>query len=555
MTRALREVTVTLAELLGDARMKAVAAVALAVAQAVLLLPVALLVRRIFDSEVPAHDETAIVVAGLLVLACYGASAALSVASRTLASRTAKIALSATRRRLIAQLETLPLSWHDRHDVAELHATVTLHCERVDKMLNALMSQVLPAGAALLALAVVAVVINPVLFAVLAVFVPLMLLSTRRFARAYNLALSEWHRTAEAFGGHTHVLLSALKTIRAAGAEDRDRERFQQESDAFVDAGYRAAVTGSRHQALQSSLAAFAGVAVLVVGGLLVSREQLTVGGLLAFYAVVALMLRQLSTALAAAPAVLEGSVSMARVRALGNASEPGAYEGTRRIEFSGSIDMDDVTFGYGDAKALDAVNLRIGRGELVTIVGENGAGKSTLLALMLGLYRPQRGTVCADGVPLEELDLGDLRRQIGVILQEPVLFAGTIRENLLLSGADPDEAAVRDALVASTAAEIVDGLPRGVETVLGDGGSGLSGGERQRVAIARAILARPALILLDEPTSHLPAEVGAQVVENLSELPWRPTIVVVTHDPDVASGPTRQVRLKGGRVLSEAPR
>ena len=300
-------------------------------------------------------------------------------------------------------------------------------------------------------------------------------------------------------------------------------------------------------------MAAVAGVAVLIVGGVLVSRDDLSLGGLFAFYAVVALMLRQLSTALSAVPVVLEGAVAFGRVRALAEASEPDAYRGNERVDFQGAIALEGVSFGYGETPVLTGVDLRIDAGEQVCVVGANGAGKTTLMALMLGLYRPQQGTVLADGVPLERLDLDHLRGQIGVVLQEAVLFAGSVRDNLMLGRPDADDAEIEAALRAATADDVLSTLRDGLDTVLGDGGTGLSGGERQRIAIARAVLAKPRLLLLDEPTAHLSADVSARVVANLSALAWRPTVVVITHDEQVAARVTRTVRVQDGSVVEAA--
>jgi ABC-type bacteriocin/lantibiotic exporter with double-glycine peptidase domain len=293
-----------------------------------------------------------------------------------------------------------------------------------------------------------------------------------------------------------------------------------------------------------------AGVAVLIVGGVLVSRGDLSLGSLFAFYAVVALMLRQLSTALTSVPVVLEGAVAFGRVRALAEASEPDAYGGSERVDFRGAIALDGVSFGYGQPPVLAGVDLRIEAGEQVCVVGANGAGKTTLMALMLGLYRPQQGAVLADGMPLDRLDLDHLRGQIGVVLQEAVLFAGSVRDNLMLGRPDADDAEIEAALHAATADEVLSTLGDGLHTVLGDGGTGLSGGERQRIAVARAVLAKPRLLLLDEPTAHLSADVSARVVANLSALAWRPTVVVITHDEQVAARVTRTVRVQDGAVI-----
>jgi ABC-type bacteriocin/lantibiotic exporter with double-glycine peptidase domain len=170
-----------------------------------------------------------------------------------------------------------------------------------------------------------------------------------------------------------------------------------------------------------------------------------------------------------------------------------------------------------------------------------------------VGLYRPQQGRVLADGVPLDELDMADLRRQIGVVLQDPVLFPGTVRENIAYARRDATHAEVVAAAEAATASNFIDRLPAGYDTPVGDEGVGLSGGQRQRLAIARALLGQPALLLLDEPTTYLDEASVTALMAKLDRLPRAPSVLIVTHDPQAAAHAERTIELRDGRVVSDS--
>jgi ABC-type bacteriocin/lantibiotic exporter with double-glycine peptidase domain len=541
-----------LAKLIGKLRSRLGVALVLALAQSAFLLPIALVVRHLFDHDIPRNDQLAIVAGGLVIAACYAASALANLAGRAYAARVTKGAVGLVRRDLVAKLFRLPMVWHDRHGAGDVHVIVIQDCERIDRMVMSSMSIALPALLAALVLAVVAAIINPLLFAVLVAVLPLMLITARRFARRYKVELDRWHGTASAFSTHTQLLLRAIATIRAAGAETRELARFNDEIDSFVAAGYDSTVTGSRYAVWQSAIATVAGVAVLVVGGLLVGGHELSMGSLIAFYALVALILRQVSAMLSAAPVILEGAVAMRRVTALIETHAPPAYGGDGPITVSGRVELRDVTFSYDGRPAVRDVNLVVEPGEHVAIVGSNGAGKSTLLAVMLGLYRPSSGTVLIDDVPLTELDLAHLRAQLGVVLQDAALFPGTIRDNVTMGTGHVTAQDVERALEFADAAAFVHALPEALSTPLSDSGVGLSGGQRQRIALARALVHRPKLILLDEPTANLHGDVSRRVMENLRQLPWRPTVIVITHDREVASTADRSVRLEDGRVIED---
>jgi ATP-binding cassette subfamily B protein/subfamily B ATP-binding cassette protein MsbA len=195
-------------------------------------------------------------------------------------------------------------------------------------------------------------------------------------------------------------------------------------------------------------------------------------------------------------------------------------------------------------------VSLRIEPGEHAALFGPNGAGKSTVVSLILGLYRPQDGHLAADGVPYGEVDVRGLRRQIGVVLQDPVIFPGTIAGNIAYGRPDATEAEIRAAAELATAAAFIDTLPDGYETQVGDEGGLLSGGQRQRIAIARALIARPALLILDEPTTYLDDRSITRLFHNLLHLEGAPSVLVISHDLEVVRKMDTVHHLRDGALV-----
>jgi ATP-binding cassette subfamily B protein len=198
----------------------------------------------------------------------------------------------------------------------------------------------------------------------------------------------------------------------------------------------------------------------------------------------------------------------------------------------------------------LHAVTLTIDPREIVGVVGLNGAGKTTLVHLILGLYRPQTGRLYADGRPFDELDMRDLRRQIGVVMQDPIIFPGTVMENIAYGCRETDVNRVVRAAELSMAHELVQTLSHGYDTAVGENGMLLSGGQRQRIAIARALVRQPRLLILDEPTTHLDQASVSRLIGNLSEMADRPAILVISHDTSVLRMAHRTHVLRDGRIV-----
>jgi ATP-binding cassette subfamily B protein len=217
-----------------------------------------------------------------------------------------------------------------------------------------------------------------------------------------------------------------------------------------------------------------------------------------------------------------------------------------------GEIVFEHVSYAYprGREKALHELSLRIAPGETVAFVGESGAGKSTLVQLALGLRQPSAGRVLLDGIDLRELDLRSYRRQIGVVPQTTVLFTGTVRENVTFGLDDVSDEALWEILAQANLADFVRGLPKQLETPLGEGGARLSGGQRQRLAIARALARNPRLILLDEATSALDAESEQLVQQALARLTQGRTTLIVAHRFSAIRHAHRVVVMQAGSIV-----
>jgi ABC-type bacteriocin/lantibiotic exporter with double-glycine peptidase domain len=283
--------------------------------------------------------------------------------------------------------------------------------------------------------------------------------------------------------------------------------------------------------ALDSMLRAAAPLVVLFVGTLQVLNGSVSLGGMLAMCALANGLLVPFANLVHAASDLQLVAGYVERLEdVLTTPVEQPAASARPTPPLRGRIELDGVTFQYSPVMppALRDVSLRIAPGQFVAIVGRSGSGKSTLASLILGLHRPTRGRIFYDGLPLDELDLGSLRRQLGIVTQRPQLFSSTLRANIALF--DPD-VTIQEVKVAACRAQLeadVAAMPLGYDTLLVDNGGSLSGGQRQRVALARALVRQPPILLLDEATSALDAVTERAVHDELEQL--RCTRIVIAH-------------------------
>ncbi|MEU9890649.1 peptidase domain-containing ABC transporter [Sphaerisporangium sp. NPDC051011] len=352
----------------------------------------------------------------------------------------------------------------------------------------------------------------------------LLLATTSRMA-----ALTQQELTAlSASQGSLIQTITGIETLKASGAERQAVEQWAAHFARHLNADVRTGLTRGLLDSALSAIRVVAPLGLLWLGAWRVLDGQLTVGTLIALNAIAVGALTPLGSLMTGLQSLQQAGAHFDRLSDI-LASEPEPSDGIEVLRLRGAVELREVGFRHdprGPWTVRD-VSVSVRPGQKVALVGPSGSGKSTLARLLLALHTPVTGEIRYDGVPASELNLRTLRRQFGVVTQDPALFNGSIRENISLN--DPGASLDRVVAAARLAAlhdEIVD-MPMGYETMLTDGG-GLSGGQRQRLALARAVLSRPKVLLLDEATSNLDSATEAVIEANLSRLVQ--TRIVIAH-------------------------
>jgi ATP-binding cassette subfamily B protein len=349
--------------------------------------------------------------------------------------------------------------------------------------------------------------------------------------------------------------LSGIRTVRAFAREDQEIGRYGQAVDASLTLARKRASAAAVFQGAVGFAGYAAVAAVLWYGGLLVLDGQMQVGDLTAF------ILYTLTVAFAfGAVSDLWGDFMRAagaseRVFELLDRRSTLVPGQLRPTQLAGAVALESVTFSYPsrpDVAVLRGLDLLLSPGQVVAVVGASGAGKSTIAALLSRFYDPQAGRLLLDGQDLRQLDPDWLREQVGVVSQEPILFATSIHENIRYGRLQATDAEVIAAAQAANAHDFISRFPEGYQTLVGERGVRLSGGQKQRVAIARALLKDPRILVLDEATSALDAESEALVQEALDRLMKGRTTLIIAHRLSTVMGADRVVVLDAGRVAEQ---
>ncbi|MBA9002906.1 ABC transporter ATP-binding protein [Thermomonospora cellulosilytica] len=512
-----------------------------------------LLVRRVIEDA--GTGRTAWGALAALVALFLAQALAAGLRRYTLACTGEGVVL-AVREALAEHLLRLRMPVYDRHRTGDLIARAATDAAALRRMVATGFTD-LVAGAIGLAGAVALMIwLDRVLFAMVAAMVAAAVTVPAGALRAMRTLSLHGRQATGEMAADLERALGAIRTVRAARAEGREAARIARRARAARAAGVRAArldaVAGPAGElAVTGSF-----LLVVLVGGARVAAGDASVADLVAFLMYVVFLAGPLGSLFEAVSVVQQGSGALRRVgEALSWPREPdgdGVPPQARPAEGPVLLEFRDVWFGYApDRPVLRGVSLQIPRRGHVALVGPSGAGKSTVFALIERFYEPDRGRILFEGADLRELDRSAYRSAIGLVEQDCPIMYGTLRDNLAYAVPRAGDAELERVIELAGLSRLVERLPRGLDTPVGERGAALSGGERRRIAIARALLARPALLLLDEPSSRLDAGDEDLLRRTVARLAGECAVVVIGHRSGGVRDADLIVVLDDGRVTA----
>ena len=457
------------------------------------------------------------------------------------------------RRRAFAHLTRLSWRWYDRAATGKLVAQVTRDLEEIGEVAHHGPEDLFIAVMTFVGAFLLMAWLHLPLALITAVILPLMVWLVVVYGGRMTRAWQDIYGRVGAFNVRLEEAIGGIRVVQAFANERHEEALFAADNHGYRGTKLQAYRIMASSTAIHYMGMRFVQVAAMVAGAVFVLQGTLTTGGFVGFLLLVGVFFRPLEKIAAVVETYPKGIAGFRRYLGLmaveaDIADAPDAVQAPR---LRGEIVFDDVSFAYDDARpVLHNISLTVPAGKTVALIGASGAGKSTLMALVPRFYEPSGGEVRIDGRPLSSMTLASLRQQIGLVSQDVFLFGGTLRENICYGKLDATEADILRAVDRAQLGALVESLPEGLDTVVGERGVLLSGGQRQRVAIARVFLKDPPILLLDEATSALDRETEREIQAALTRLSKGRTVLVIAHRLSTLEDADEVLALANGRIV-----
>ena len=456
------------------------------------------------------------------------------IANGYLVASTGELMSAGLRSRVYEHMQALPLPWFQQRKQGEVLTLLSSDAESISRFVTNVLVQLLPEVLTLLLAFLVIAWIDPILAAVAALLVPAYVVVTRLVGRKIRPLSAAWIESRSGLVAFVNENLGLMPILKAFAREQQELDRFTDRNLELLDVTRQQIRISAVLSPVVKLLAGAGALLLLWMGIQHMQSGQLQPSELVTLLLYVMLLTSPISALAGVYSQTMRSRGAAERLLVFfGERPEPLGRSGHILQTVKGAIEFQDVSFAYaGRPSVLRNFNLSLNPRETIALTGPNGAGKSTLAHLLMRFMEPDEGRILIDGTDIVDLELGSLRRQIGLVAQNTLLLNGTVAENIAYGQPHASAQEIKKAAKAAHASSFIEQLPHGYETVIGDQGVKLSGGQRQRLSLARTLLKDPPILILDEATAMFDPEGEKLFLEECSDLFKERTVILITHRP-----------------------
>ncbi|MBQ8786451.1 MAG: ABC transporter ATP-binding protein [Oscillospiraceae bacterium] len=460
--------------------------------------------------------------------------------------------LSKIRNYLLANVQKQDMTYYDRYRTGDIMTRLSGDLDMVRHSVAWIIKTLLESLVLFCSTTVFFFILDPLMALCLLALTPLIFIISGMLRKEVGPKFVDLRERLSQLNTQAQENIAGNRVVRAFAREDHEIERFQEKNSEYSEANKTASLTWLKYFPFIETTAQGLMVVHLIAGGIFVITGRLTMGEYVAFSGLiwtlsnpmrnVGALINDLQRFLASASKIIEVYYSRPIVVDRADAKEMPA-------RLNGEIEFKNVSFSYGDTEVLKDISFKIGAGETVAIMGETGSGKTTLINLIPRLYDVNKGEVLVDGVNVRMMKLNNLRKNIGMAMQDVLLWSDTIDGNIAFGDSDMPEEDIEVFAKAADAANFVKNLSDGYDTIVGERGVGLSGGQKQRISLARALAIRPSILILDDTTSAVDLETEKHIQENLANLDFNCTKIIIAQRISSAKDADKIIILKDGMI------